>query len=46
MILGLARQEDLACEWMRSEMGAFLEEFFSALPGHLDRTLGLEPRTR
>jgi antitoxin HigA-1 len=38
--LALVRQEDLACEWMRSEMGEFLEEFFSALPGHLDRTLG------
>lgn len=40
MILALTGQEDLACEWMRSEMGEFLEEFFSALPGHLDRTLG------
>ena len=40
MILALAGQEDLACEWMRSEMGEFLEEFFSSLPGHLDRTLG------
>ncbi|MBB3861993.1 plasmid maintenance system antidote protein VapI [Novosphingobium hassiacum] len=40
MILALAGQEDLACEWMRSEMGEFLEEFFTSLPGHLDRTLG------
>jgi transcriptional regulator with XRE-family HTH domain len=40
MILALAGQEDLACEWMRSEMGEFLEEFFSSLPVHLDRTLG------
>lgn len=40
MILALAGQEDLACEWMRSEMGEFLEEFFSALPVHLERTLG------
>ena len=40
LTLALAGQEDLACEWMRSEMGEFLEEFFSALPGHLDRTLG------
>lgn len=40
MILALTGQEDLACEWMRSEMGEFLEEFFSALPAHLERTLG------
>lgn len=40
MILALTGQEDLACEWMRSEMGEFLEEFFIALPGQLERTLG------
>lgn len=40
LILALAGQEDLACEWMRSEVGEFLEEFFCALPGALDRTLG------
>ena len=40
LILALAGQEDLACEWMRSEMGEFLEEFFLALPRHLERTLG------
>src|SRR3546814_12795753 len=40
MILALAGQEDLACEWMRSEMGEFLEEFVRAFPGHLNRTLG------
>lgn len=40
MILALAGKEDLACDWMHSDMGGFLEEFFSALPGHLDRTLG------
>ena len=32
MILALAGQEDLACEWMRSEMGEFLEDFFTARP--------------
>ena len=40
IVLALAGQEDLACEWMRSEMGEFLEEFFSALPAQLERTLG------
>lgn len=40
IVLALAGEENLACEWMRSEMGAFLEDFFSALPAHLDRTLG------
>jgi hypothetical protein len=25
---------------MRSEMGEFLEDFFTALPGQLERTLG------
>ena len=40
IVLALSGQEDLACEWMRSEMGEFLEEFFSALPAQLERTLG------
>lgn len=40
IVLALTGQEDLACEWMRSEMGEFLEEFFSALPTQLERTLG------
>ena len=40
VFLAVEGQEDLACEWMCSEMGAFLEEFFSALPAHLERTLG------
>mgnify|MGYP007051632962 FL=1 len=40
LVLALSGQEDLACEWMRSEMGEFLEEFFSALPAQLERTLG------
>ena len=40
MILALAGQDDLACEWMRNQMGEFLEEFFSSLPSHLQRTLG------
>jgi plasmid maintenance system antidote protein VapI len=39
MILALAGQEDLACEWMRSEMGEFLEDFFTALPGQLGSVL-------
>ena len=40
MILALAGQEELACEWMHGEMGEFLEEFFTSLPVHLQRTLG------
>lgn len=40
IILALAGEEDLAREWMRSDMGEFLEEFLSALPGQLERTLG------
>lgn len=40
IVLALAGQEDLARKWMRSEMGADLEEFFSALPTHLERTFG------
>ena len=40
LVLALSGQDNLACEWMRSEMGEFLEEFFSALPAQLERTLG------
>lgn len=40
LVLALIGQEDLASEWMRSEMGEFFEEFISALPAQLDRTLG------
>ena len=40
LVLALSGQEDLACEWMRSEIGEFLEELFSALPAQLERTLG------
>ena len=40
LILAFAGQEQLACAWMRSEMGEFLDAFVAALPGHLERTLG------
>lgn len=40
IVLTLAGEEALACEWMRRDMGAFLDEFITTLPGHLDRTLG------
>jgi DNA-binding phage protein len=40
MLLAIADQERLACEWMRSEMGEFLEAFLLALPIQLERTLG------
>ena len=40
MLLAMTGQEDLACQWMRSEMGEFLEEFLGAFPTHLERTLG------
>lgn len=40
LLLTMAGQEDLACQWMRNEMGEFLEEFLAVLPMHLDRTLG------
>ena len=40
LVLALSGQEELACEWMRSEIGEFLEELFSALPAQLERTLG------
>ena len=40
MVLAMSGQEDLACAWMHSEMGEFLEEFLGALPPQLERTLG------
>ena len=40
MVLALTGQQALACEWMHGEMSEFLEEFFTALPGQLERTLG------
>lgn len=40
MLLAMTGQEDLACQWMHNGMGEFLEEFLSAFPGHLERTLG------
>lgn len=40
MILALTGQEDLAREWMGSEMGEFLEGFLVSLPGELDAALG------
>jgi transcriptional regulator with XRE-family HTH domain len=40
LVLTLAGEEVLACEWMHSETGAFLDEFITSLPGQLDRTLG------
>lgn len=39
-VLILAGEEMLACEWMHSEIGAFLDEFITSLPGQLDHTLG------
>lgn len=40
IVLTLAGEETLACEWMHREMGAFLGEFIISLPGQLERTLG------
>jgi len=40
LLLTLAGEEVLACEWMHREMGAFLDEFITSLPAQLDRTLG------
>lgn len=40
ILLTIAGEEMLACEWMHRDMGAFLDEFMIALPGQLDRTLG------
>lgn len=40
ILLAMSGQEDLACQWMRNEMGEFLEAFLGILPIHLDRTLG------
>lgn len=41
MVLALTGEEALAKEWMCSEMGAFLEDFLTALPGELDTALGV-----
>jgi transcriptional regulator with XRE-family HTH domain len=40
ILLTIAGEEALACEWMHRDMGAFLDEFMIALPAQLDRTLG------
>lgn len=40
LALVLAGHEALAAQWMHHEMGAFLEEFFCALPGELHEALG------
>jgi len=40
MILALTGEEELAREWMCSEMGEFLEGFLASLPGELDAALG------
>lgn len=40
VVLALTGDEALAKEWMRSEMGAFLEDFLTALPGELETALG------
>ena len=37
IVLTLAGEEVLACEWMHRDMGAFLDEFITSLPGQLDR---------
>lgn len=49
LVLTLVGEEALACEWMHRDMGAFLDELITTLPGQLDRTLGrrvedLKPR--
>lgn len=41
ILLVMAGQEELACQWMGSKASEFLEEFFTALPVQLDRTLGI-----
>ena len=40
LALVLAGHETLAAKWMHHEMGAFLDEFFSVLPGELHEALG------
>lgn len=40
LLLTLAGEEVLACEWMHRETGAFLDEFVTSLPGQINRTLG------
>jgi antitoxin HigA-1 len=42
MALALTGHEKFAAEWMHSDMGSFLEEFFAALPGSLEEALGDE----
>lgn len=49
ILLTLAGEEALACEWMHRDMAAFLNAFITSLPGQLDRILGrrvddLKPR--
>lgn len=39
-VLALTGDEALARDWMCSEMGAFLEDFLTALPGELETALG------
>ena len=40
IVLTLAGEEALACDWMHREMSTFLGEFIISLPAELDRTLG------
>ena len=40
ILLVMNGQQDLACQWVRNDMGAFLEEFISVLPTQIDQTLG------
>jgi transcriptional regulator with XRE-family HTH domain len=40
ILLTIAGEEVLACEWMHRDIGIFFDEFITTLPGQLDRTLG------
>lgn len=40
IMLALGGHEELACDWMRSDMGAFMEGLLTSLPAQLDRHLG------
>ncbi|GGD77021.1 helix-turn-helix domain-containing protein [Croceicoccus mobilis] len=40
LIMALNGEEERACQWMRHDVGAFLEEFLVTLPGALETTLG------
>lgn len=40
LILALSGEDERACQWMRHDVGAFLEEFLVTLPGALETTLG------